>query len=207
MKITKFNHACFYLEKDSRGLLFDPVEYTNQLPTITNLDAIIITHQHNDHFQPETLLKIQSQNPNVVIFTTQDNQNNIKNALIAKHGETKKAGPFKLTFYGENHAEIIAGQIPCQNIGTLVDDYFANSADSFDAPPAHPTVLTAPVAAPWLKLSETMDFIAKTRPKIVLPAHDGLNSDLGNLISDNWLTKTCEKIGAQYKNIHFGEVR
>ncbi|MDR2063369.1 MAG: MBL fold metallo-hydrolase [Candidatus Nomurabacteria bacterium] len=60
MKITKYNHSCFYLEKDGRGLLFDPVEYTDELPAFDNIDAVVVTHLHGDHFQPEVLASVRA---------------------------------------------------------------------------------------------------------------------------------------------------
>lgn len=206
MKITKFNHSCFLLEKNGRGLLFDPVEYTNSLPTITNLDAIIITHTHGDHFQPTVLDKIRTANHDAKIFTTSDNEELQDIATIVKNGDKTSVGAFSLEFYGENHAEIILGQFVCKNLGTLVDGIFANSGDSFDTPPSTPEILLAPLSAPWLKLNETIEFIKTIQPKTVIPTHDALNSDLGNTVCDNWLSNICKTIGADYKNTHFGEV-
>jgi L-ascorbate metabolism protein UlaG (beta-lactamase superfamily) len=206
MKITKFNQSGFYLEKDGRGLLIDPVEYVDGLPEFGNIDVIVISHLHSDHFQPEVLAKIRERNPSVVTFTTEDNAGNIENCVVAKNGDVRTVGAFDLRFYGENHAEIVEGEVPCQNIGVVVDGYFANSADSFDIPPVRPEVLAVPLSAPWLKLSESMKFIEAVKPKVVIPAHDGLNSELGNLICDNWVAKVCAGIGAEYKKVHFGEV-
>lgn len=206
MKITKFEHSCYLLEKDGRGLLFDPVEYDHELPEITNLDAIIITHSHGDHFQPDVLAKIRQTNPNAQIFTAADNVANISDSIAMSSGVQTKAGAFELRFYGGAHAEIIAGKFVCDNIGVLVDGIFANPGDSFDLPPATPEILVAPIAAPWLKIAETIAFIEAVKPQIVVPAHDALNSDFGNATYDNWLTKTCTNLGAEYKSIHFGQI-
>jgi L-ascorbate metabolism protein UlaG (beta-lactamase superfamily) len=207
MKIIKFDHSCFLLEKDGRGLLFDPVEYTHKLPIFDNLDAIIITHLHGDHFAPDVLAKIRHNNPNARVFTTADNIENIPSCSIAKNGDKVAVGVFGLEFYGENHAEIVTGEVPCQNIGTLVNGIFANSGDTFDIPPTTPEILLAPITAPWLKIEQTMDFITTIRPKIVVPTHDALNSDLGNTICDNWVSKACAAVTAEYKNIHYGEIK
>jgi len=207
MKITKFDHSGFLLEKDGRGLLFDPVEYDHALPIFSNLDAIIITHLHGDHFQSEVLKRIRAGNPNAKIFTPADNVTSINGATVAKSGGRMKVGVFDIVFYGGDHAEIIAGQVPCQNVGTVVDGVFANSGDTSDIPPIMPEILLAPISAPWLKISETKAFIETVRPKVVIPTHDGLNSELGNTVCDNWVKKFCEETGAEYKAVHFGEVK
>lgn len=203
MRITKFEHSCFYIENEAGGLLFDPLEIERKLPDFMGLYAIIVTHQHGDHFQPEVIERIRAKNPQARIFVTEDNA--FDGATVVKNGDRVNEA-FNLEFYGQNHAEIIKGQVPCQNIGVVVDGVFANSGDSFDAPPVRPEILLAPVTAPWLKIEETVDFVRSIRPKMVLPTHDGLNSAFGNTVSDNWVRKGCEAVSAEYKDIHYGSV-
>lgn len=206
MKVTKFDHSCFLVEKDGRGVLFDPVEFEHRLPEIKNIDAIVITHLHGDHFQPEVLGKIREDNPGAKVFATEDCASDIDGSIVATGGDKVGIGEFTLEFYGQDHAEILPGQVPCQNIGTVVDGVFANSGDSFDMPPVKVEVLAAPIAAPWMKLGETVEYIKANQPKIVLPAHDALNSEFGNSVCDNWIGKICEENGATYKAVHFGEI-
>lgn len=206
MNITKFDHSGFLLEKNGRGLLFDPVEYSNKLPKLKNIDVIIITHKHSDHFNPKIIEKIRKDNPKVKIFTTGDNAANIPGSTAVKGGDKMKVGGFDLEFYGKDHAEIISWQVPCQNIGTLVDGIFANSGDSFAEPPVQPKILLAPIAAPWLKIGEAMDFISSVKPRIVIPTHDALNSEIGDSICDTWTKRICDDMDIEYKSIHFGKV-
>jgi hypothetical protein len=57
-----------------------------------------------------------------------------------------------------------------------------------------------------LKIRETLDFIKKVRPKIMVPTHDWLNSELWNIICDNWIKKVCEEVGCEYKEVHYGKI-
>lgn len=206
MQITKFDHSCFYIEKDGRGLLFDPVEYGHELPDFNSIDTIVITHKHGDHFQPEVLNRIRANNPDAEIFMTADNVENVDGAKSAKNGDKVKSGAFDLEFYGGNHACIVSGVVPCQNIGAVVDDVFANSGDSFDLPPVPVKILSVPITAPWMKVEETMNYITAAKPEIVVPRHDALCSELGDEVQDNWIQQACDKVGAEYRKIHFGRV-
>ncbi|MCL2371756.1 MBL fold metallo-hydrolase [Candidatus Saccharibacteria bacterium] len=207
MKITKFDHSGFLIEKDGRGLVMDPVEYQNKLPEFRNLDVVIVTHLHGDHYQPEVIAKIREANPGVKVFTTADSTELIgEGGVVVKSGDKITAGVFELEFYGEDHAEIVSGQVPCGNIGVMVDGVLANSGDSFAIPPQTPEILLVPVSAPWLKSDETMTFIKAVKPKLAIPTHDALNSELGNTIYDNWIGKACEEAECEYKNIHYGEI-
>jgi L-ascorbate metabolism protein UlaG (beta-lactamase superfamily) len=207
MKITKFEHSGFLIEKDGRGVLIDPVELTKKLPEFSDIDALIITHSHGDHFQPEVLERIRSANPDAVVFVTEDNLANIEGAEIVRSGDSRNAGAFSLEFFGKDHAEIVDGEVPCQNIGVMIDSTFATPGDSFDKPPADVEILAVPITAPWLKIRESMDYIRTVKPKIVAPTHDGLNSDFGNTVCDNWIRKGCEEVKVGYCDIHYGEIK
>ena len=39
----------------------------------------------------------------------------------------------------------------------------------------------------------------------MIPVHDALLSELGELISNNWMNKACDEVGAEYKELKPGE--
>ena len=45
--------------------------------------------------------------------------------------------------------------------------------DAFAVPDFAVEVLLAPTGAPWMKLSETIDYVAAVAPRTVIPVHDG----------------------------------
>ena len=205
MKITKLEHSGLIIEKDGQRIVFDPVEFTGTVPAIENVVAIVVTHKHSDHFQPDTISRILSTNSGVQIFTTGDTAPQIANANIVSAGDSRVVGSFKLDFFGKDHAAIVPGQIPCENIGVAVDDILINPGDSFDLPNIQGKILFTPISAPWLKIVESMDYVEKARPQIVIPVHDALLSELGEQISSNWVKKACETVGATYVELKPGE--
>lgn len=207
MKLTKFDHSTFYLEKDGRGILFDPVEYTAKLPVFNNLDAIIITHKHGDHFQPETLQNIRENNPNTKVYTTADNSESIADSIVAKPGQQIEVGNFTLNFFGSNqHAPIYNREIPCENLGVIVDGILANPGDSFDPLPNNNVkVLLVPISAPWLKVEDAIKYVETIRPEIAINAHDALLSKLGLNITNSWLNQKSEPVGTKYQFLLPGE--
>ena len=206
MKITKFDHACFFIEKDGRGLIFDPVSISTGLPVITNLDCIIITHKHSDHFQPETLARLIADNPAAKIFTTGDSAKTITNSNIAKSGQTETVGMFRLSFFGGDHAPIYKSEIPCENIGTVVDDLIVNPADSFDFPDGvAPKVLLAPISAPWLKLGDSIEYIEANKPQVVINSHDAILSEFGLAVANSWIDSKSKDAGVDYRFLRAGE--
>ena len=195
MKITKFEHSGVSIEKNGQTLVFDPVEFAEKLPVLQNVVAVVLTHKHGDHYQPEVLAKVLQDNPNAQIFTTSDNA--VDGATFVKAGDSYNVGEFKLEFFGKDHACIVPGQVPCENIGVVVDDTIVNPGDSFDLPEIQARVLLVPIASPWNKVSESMDFAKKARPEVVVPIHDAVLSGLGKTFNNNWLGKACDEIGAK----------
>ncbi len=205
MKITKLEHSGIIIEKDEKRIVFDPVEFKERIPKLENVVTIIITHKHSDHLQPEIITRIRNDNPQAKIFTTNDVAPLIDGATIVKGGDSIGVGEFRLDFFGKDHAAIVPGQIPCENIGVVVDDEIVNPGDSFDYSNVGAKVLLVPISAPWLKIAESMDFVDRVKPQMVIPIHDALLSDLGKSISDNWMKKACDKAGAEYRDLSFGE--
>lgn len=205
MKITKLEHSGIVIEKDGKLLVFDPVEFARKVPKLDSVVAIVVTHKHSDHFQPDVLAKIVGDNPGVKVLTTSEVGALVKNSIVVKAGDHYEIDGFNLDFFGKDHSAIVLGQIPCENIGVVVDGNIVNPGDSFDLPSTNAKVLFVPTAAPWLKISESMDFIKKATPELVVPIHDALLSELGETISNNWVMKACDDMCAKFAYLKPGD--
>lgn len=233
MKLTKLEHSGIVLEKGGKKLVFDPVEFAATLPELDQVVAIVITHMHSDHLQPERLAAILDRNPGAKIFAPADAAETILSALgtadvtvVAGGDEVFVGGNeatiggdgavegfvgeregFKLEFFGKDHASVVAGKVPCQNIGVVVDGELTNPGDSFDLLEMNGTVetLLVPEVAPWAKISETTEFVKLAKPQIVVPVHDGLLSEMGKTIYDNLLRAACEGMDAKFAPLGIGE--
>jgi L-ascorbate metabolism protein UlaG (beta-lactamase superfamily) len=87
---------------------------------------------------------------------------------------------------GEWH-ELVHPDVPrVANVAYLVDGLILHPGDSFTLPPAATSVdvLLAPVGGPWLKLAEVIDYARAVRPRLVVPIHDALLSDVGRASVD-----------------------
>lgn len=207
MKFTKLEHSGCIVEKDGKKIVCDPVEIEGNLPELNNVLAIIITHKHGDHLQIEKLEKIMEQNPGVRILTTSDTVSEVPHAEIVRNGDIINVADFRLRFFGKDHAAIVDGVVPCENIGVVIDEKVVNPGDSFDVPDGlvSPELLLAPIAAPWCKVVESANYIRAMRPKIVVPVHNAVLSDFGNKVSNNWLRAECEQLGVDFRALKNNE--
>src|SRR4051812_9464594 len=72
MRITKYGHACLLVEEGNARILLDPGMFSHGFEELTDLDAILITHQHGDHVQAETLGTLLGANPDAKLYADAD---------------------------------------------------------------------------------------------------------------------------------------
>lgn len=207
MQITKLEHSGLIIEKAGKKLVFDPVEFADTLPEIRDVVAIVITHIHADHLQPEKIQAILDLNPTAKVFAPADALTQLPNAIVMAGGENVEIDGFTLEFFGKDHASVVAGKVPCDNLGVVVDGKITNPGDSFDLLEVDGAVkvLLVPEAAPWAKFSETAEFMRIAKPQIVIPIHDGVLSEMGKAIYNNLLRGVCEEIEAEFAPLSVGE--
>lgn len=204
MKLTKYEHACFTVEKDGQILVVDPGEYTTDFVAPEHIACVVITHQHADHFDSEHLADIFAKNDDVLVLGPADaiDKVEIENKRVVEPGEKVTVGPFDLEFFGGVHA-LIHESIPrVQNIGVLINDLIYYPGDSLDTPDRAVDTLVVPAAAPWMKIGEGMDFLTAIRPRLALPTHDAIYSDAGRELADRLLGMTAESVGTEYQRLH-----
>ncbi|MCL2037740.1 MBL fold metallo-hydrolase [Candidatus Saccharibacteria bacterium] len=213
MKITKYEHSCLVVENSDRTLVIDPGEYSTSFQPGNNIDAVIVTHEHGDHFDPEKISSIVNLNPDAVIFTTAKVAEELRSKatlpnnqiIVAENGQKVQREPFDFEFFGHDHAEIVEGVVPCDNIGVVVNNALVYGGDSFAQPPVQPKILALPAVAPWLKIYESMQHVAATKPVQVFPTHNALLSPTGESIFYNWLRKACEDNGTEFIDLQPGD--
>ncbi len=200
MDITKYMHACFVVTKNSQSIVIDPGELSSDFVAPKDTVGVVVTHMHEDHWNAEHLARM----PSVPVFTTADAAEEMRKfgieAEVVEAGNTRMAGEFTLTFTGGKHAHIHPDVPVCQNVGVLIDNgeiYYPG--DSFAEPGIAINVLALPIAAPWMKTSEGMDFLTSTKPERAFPTHDAVLSDAGKRFVDNWIGIAAKKVGVNYE--------
>lgn len=177
MKITKFGHCCLLIEVDGVRILTDPGNY-NETPMVADIDVILITHEHQDHCHIESLSIILAKNPGAIVITHPGvgkllDEAGIKWQLITD-GEEQSVKGVSIQSFGTEHACIHHDLPPVQNTGFLVAGKLFYPGDSFHNPNQSIEILALPVAGPWMKLEEAIEYAKAVKPKKVFPVHDGM---------------------------------
>lgn len=207
MKLTKFEHACLLLEIADERLIIDPGMFTMPLGEFGDVVAVVITHEHSDHWTDEQVERILERNPNAVVYGPPGVAAAAKGyPVVETHdGDVVEAGPFTLRFFGEKHA-VIHESIPIiDNVGVLVNDELYYAGDSFHVPPVEVDTLAVPAGAPWLKISESIDFVLAVKPKRAFPVHEMVLSTAGKSLANQRLTWAAEQGGGEFFVLEPGE--
>jgi L-ascorbate metabolism protein UlaG (beta-lactamase superfamily) len=179
MKLTHLGHACLLVETDVR-LLVDPGTMSD-FAAVTDLDGVLVTHQHPDHVDVARLPALLAANPGARLVVDPDTATavaGLPDATVARPGERLTFGRTRVDVHGGIHA-VVYGEIPgCTNSAYLIDDgAFFHPGDSFTAPPGEVDVLAVAVDGPWLKLAEAVDYVRAVAPRVAVPMHEGETTD------------------------------
>lgn len=190
MQLTKFTHACFTVTKNGDTLVVDPGNWSTDLAGLANVTAIVITHEHPDHYDHTQLQTIAQQFPQAVVYAHASITATITELPTQSvgAGDTVNSGEFTLRFYGGDHAVIHPSFTPVANLGVLVNNAVYYGGDSFVQPDVPVKVLALPAAAPWMKISEAMDYcMAVNASQTAFPTHDAILSSTGKALTDKLL--------------------
>lgn len=178
MKITKLGHCCLLVEEGSLRILTDPGAWTTAQNEVAGIDVILITHEHQDHLHVESVQKILQNNPQANIYANKSvgkilDQHGIPHMLL-EHGQKAEVMGVVIEAYGERHAHIYETMPDVVNTGYFLAGRFFYPGDAFYNLGRPVEVLALPVAGPWMKISEAIDYARAIKPKKCFPVHDGM---------------------------------
>lgn len=191
MQCFRLSHAGLVLEEGDRSLIIDPGNFSDEPELSTALTAaappaaLVITHEHADHWTPENVRAVRDIAPHAPIFTTAATASALSEIGITtgvhavREGDRHEVGPFSIDFYGKRHEQLHASIPVVDNVGLSVNAVFAYGGDSLTRPPFFPDVLGVPIGSPWSNLSQVMDFVIDAAPKRAYLTHDGMLSPAG----------------------------
>jgi L-ascorbate metabolism protein UlaG (beta-lactamase superfamily) len=186
MELTHFGHSCLLAsfaagtDPTPTTILFDPGTFSHGFEGITGLTAILITHQHPDHADPARLPALVEANPGAALYADPQTAAQLGGGWQAVHaGDEFAVGGLTVRGGGGRHA-VIHPEIPViDNISYLVGDgehpaRLMHPGDALFVPEEQVDVLATPAAAPWMKISEAVDYLRAVAPAHAVPIHQGV---------------------------------
>ena len=150
MKITKFGHCCLLLETKGKRILVDPGRFSDSQNELTDIDIVLITHEHGDHCHTESVQKIVEKNSDVVIVTNTSVANLLRSlsidVYVLEGRDVATITDVALEAFDGPHVEIFESFGIVQNTGYFVENHFFFPGDAYTIPHKPVTVLALPVA-------------------------------------------------------------
>ena len=192
MQITHLGHSAVLVETDNARILIDPGNFSDAWHGVTDLDAVLLTHQHPDHLDPQQLPSLLTANPGVRVFAEPSILDKVAagdlpslgNAAEALPADRQEAvGDVLITAVGGQHAVIHRDLPRIGNVGYLLSSEgqptLFHPGDALDTAPSGVDILAVPAYGPWAAMKETVDFVRAVGALEGFPIHDGLLSERG----------------------------
>ncbi|GAB2934347.1 MBL fold metallo-hydrolase [Rhodococcus aerolatus] len=185
LTLTHLGHACVLVELGGARILVDPGAFSSGFAELEGLDAVLLTHQHFDHVDTDALPGLLERNPGALLRADPQTAEQLGGGWEAvRPGSAFTVGGVQVGVGGGQHAVIHPDVPGIDNVAYLfgTDERpraFLHPGDSFHVPEQAPDVLGLPTAAPWLKLSEAVDYLRAVAPRVVVPIHEAVLADPG----------------------------
>jgi L-ascorbate metabolism protein UlaG (beta-lactamase superfamily) len=209
MRLTKFGHSCLLVEEGRARILLDPGTMSDGFEELEGLTTVLFTHQHGDHLDAERLRGVLDRNRGVRVVSDQGSAELLGEAgvdvEVVHDGDEFEVAGVGVRVAGRDHA-IIHPDIPVVlNVGYLVAGRLFHPGDAFTLPGQDVDVLAVPAGAPWLKVSEAIEYLRQVRPLVAVPVHEKVLSAAGMSIHYRQLEQLGAADGTTFQSIDDGK--
>ena len=182
MELTKQGHACVVLSNDDQRIVVDPGGFTDPV-ALEGATAVLITHEHPDHFEPQRLRAALDADPALEVWTNKSVAAQLEGlgsrVHVVGHGDAVSVAGLDVHVHGELHAEIHRDIPRIANVGFLIGGLVFHPGDALTVPDEPVATLLLPLHAPWSKVAEVIDYVRAVDADQAYAVHDALLSDAG----------------------------
>ena len=204
MRLSKLGHACVRVRTDQGVLVIDPGAFTEP-SALDGADALLITHEHLDHFAPERILAAAAANPALRIWTNASVASQLsmlgERVTSVAHGDAFTAVGLDVEVHGGLHAVIHPEIQRIANIGFLLDGRLFHPGDALTLPGRRVEVLMAPIYAPWSRVEEVIDYVRAVGAPRTFAMHDAGLSEIGRAVVDGLLGDRGPGVRTDYSRL------
>ena len=147
MRITHLGHSAVLVETEDARILLDPGNFSDAWHALTDLDAVLITHQHPDHLDPEHVPVLLAANPAARMLVEPSITDQVAAGKLPDLGpavetlaadEQQAVGDLLITAVGGRHAVIHRDLPAIGNVGYLLQSSTASRRCSTPGTPLTP---------------------------------------------------------------------
>jgi len=207
VRLTKFGHACVRLEKDGRSVVIDPGVMTPEAEAGAGVEAVLVTHEHFDHFDADRLLTAVAEDARLVVYTCPGVARHLgqlgDRVRVVGDGDVFDVAGFTVSVAGAKHHFSHPDAPPVDNVGFLINGEVFHPGDALtilDVP-----TLLVPGQAPWMTVPDLISYLRAMTPQRAYAIHDGLINEWGIQVLESVLDREAERLGADIRRLKPGE--
>ena len=211
MQLTKFGHSCVRIEGDGGVLTLDPGGFSDAAGALAGAEALLITHEHADHLDVPAVLAAAEANPALRIWAPAAVAAQLSalgdRVSAVGPGEQFEAAGLPIRTAGGQHALIHSSLPLVANVGFLIGapgSAIYHPGDSLVVPTEPVDRLLAPIAAPWSKVGEVIDFVVAVRPRIAHQIHEAVVSAAGLGLAEGHVGRIGGGYGIEFQHLDTG---
>lgn len=182
MFMTKLEHSCVRIQHRGGTLVIDPGVF-NDRGALDGADAVLITHQHDDHLDEALVRAAAEARPELEIWGPPSVAALLADlgarVHAARPGEQFEAAGVEVRVLGDLHARVHDSIPQIENNGYLIEGSLLHPGDSLTVPDEPVANLLLPACAPWVKAGELGDYVKTVAPQHSFLIHDALLSPAG----------------------------
>ncbi|MEE1765122.1 MBL fold metallo-hydrolase [Streptomyces sp. SP18BB07] len=207
MRLTRCGHACVRLERDGIVVVIDPGVFSDP-HALDGADAVLVTHEHVDHFAEPVLRTAAEADPSLRIWADRSVVDRLGalggRVTVVGHGDAFDIEGIGVEVHGELHAPTHPDLPRVTNVGFLVgntDGAVFHPGDAFTVPTRAVDTLLVPVHGPWSKTGEVIDYVREIKPRRALSIHDSGLSEGGNGLVDGLIMAGVRDSATAYARV------
>jgi L-ascorbate metabolism protein UlaG (beta-lactamase superfamily) len=175
VKVTKYPQSCLIIEQQGKRIVIDPGALVSGKYTAKDLlplDAILITHEHQDHADPE-LIRALAGASGLPVIANQSTKNLLGDLVtqVVSDNEKFEAAGIQVVARELPHCLMVDGSAGPQNTGYVVDGVFFHAGDGIKLDNLQVQSAAIPIAGPDISARDVFDFIKQLRCTAVVPIH------------------------------------
>lgn len=180
-------------------MVIDPGAFSDVAAALAGAAGVLVTHEHADHLDVAAVVDaarggVPVHGPAPVVEALLAAGAPLGALHVVAAGDRFEVGGRDVQVLGHWH-ELIHADVPrFVNVGYLVDEVVLHPGDAYVERGDGGAVdaLLVPISAPWLRLSDVIDWVRRVRPHTIVAIHDALASDAGRTLTGSLIERLCD---------------
>ena len=172
VRVTKLEQSCLLVEADGR-LLVDPgtqAVSAGLVERVGDVDAVLWTHRHADHFDERALDALRQQGATLVANADVASLLADGEAVVVGDGDVVEVAGFSVRADEVPHVPLVDGSPGPPNTAFTLDGVLLHPGDGLPER-LRAEVLACPIAGPSISFHDAYRLVERTGARTVVPVH------------------------------------